>query len=212
MFSFHKSERGHAVSAKHPKISKLTSAWKQRCSPVVPPETHDHVQPTMPPDLQSMVLTSMVHVMDLMARLHYSSPATSHQLFIRLTLLYRYTCNNNSWRCNGLIGPLLCVCVHVSSSGGDASVSSSSRAGAVLLHSGPAAWSRAGAGHTAGPAGRRTDGHDHPARTDYHRTATARTGTTDALFSQSFPQSANDTRQDSKKWDHSCIWDLIQLW
>ena len=78
-----------------------------------PRETHHHVQPTMPPDLQSMVLTSMVLVMDLMARLHYSPPATSHQLFIRLALLYRYTCNNNSWRCNGLIGLLLCVCVCV---------------------------------------------------------------------------------------------------
>ena len=58
-----------------------------------------------------MVLNSMVPVMDLMSRLHYSSPATSHQLFIRRALLYRYTCKNNSWRCNGLIGLLQCVCV-----------------------------------------------------------------------------------------------------
>ena len=101
--------------------------------------------------------------------------------------LFRYTCKNNSWRCNGLIGLLLfvCVCVCVfcfSSSGGDASVSSSSRAGAVLLHPGPAARSRAGAGNTTSAASRRTNGHDHSAWTDHHRTATARTGTNNTLF------------------------------
>ncbi len=62
--------------------------------------------------LQSMVLTSMVLVMNLISRLRYSSSATSHQLFIRLALLYHYTYKNNSWRCNGLIG-LLCVYVYV---------------------------------------------------------------------------------------------------
>ncbi len=178
-------------------------------------KTYRHVQPSTPPGLQSMVLTSMVLVMDLMSRLHYSSPATSHQLFIRLALLYRYTCKNNSWRCNGLIGLLRCVCVcvcvcaraRVSSSGGDASVRSSSRAGAVLLHSGPAAWSCTGAGHTTGPAARRTNSHDHPAWTDHHRAATARTGTTDALFKElftgfavkHFPECKWHTHQDLKK-------------
>lgn len=60
-----------------------------------------------------MVLTSMALVMDLMCRLHFSSPATSHQLFITVALLYRYTYKNNSWRCNGLIGLLQCACVCV---------------------------------------------------------------------------------------------------
>lgn len=74
----------------------------------------------------------------------------------------------------------MCVCLHVRLScfsGGDASVGSSSRAGAVLLHLGPAARSRAGAGRTAGPATCCTDSGDHPARTDHHRTAATGTGT-----------------------------------
>lgn len=67
----------------------------------------------------------------------------------------------------------MCVCF----SGGDASVCSSSRASAVLLHLGPAARSRAGAGCTAGPATCCADSGDHPARTDHHRTAATGTGT-----------------------------------
>lgn len=75
------------------------------------------------------------------------------------------------------------VCLRLSSpSGGDAAVSGSSGAGAVLLHTGPAARRCAGAGRAAAPAARRTDGHDHPARTDHHRSAAARTGSTDASF------------------------------
>lgn len=142
-----------------------------------------HVQLNMPPDMQCMLLTSMMLVMDLTSRLHYSSPATSHQLFIRPALLYSYTPKNNSWRCNGLIGlQCVCVCVRVTSSGGDASVGCPSRAGAVLLHPGPTTWSRTGAGRTTGPANCHTDSHHHPAWTDHHCTATARTGTTDILF------------------------------
>lgn len=61
-------------------------------------------------------------------------------------------------------------------SGGDASVSRPSRAGAVLLHVGPAAWSRAGSRRPAGPAARHADADHHPAWTDHHHAAAAGPG------------------------------------
>lgn len=65
-------------------------------------------------DLQCMVLTRMIPVMELTSRLHYFSPAAVHQLFIRAALLYCYMGKNNSWRCNRAIAvrPLMCVRLH----------------------------------------------------------------------------------------------------
>lgn len=70
-----------------------------------------------------------------------------------------------------------CLTQGVWSPGGDAPGGNSCRAGTILLHSGPAAGSCAGAGDTTDPAAGDSNSHHHPARPDHHCTATARTGT-----------------------------------
>lgn len=70
-----------------------------------------------------------------------------------------------------------CLIQGVRCPGGDASGGNPCWAGAILLHSGAAARSRAGAGYPADPAAWHSNGHHHPARPDHHCTTTARTGT-----------------------------------